>query len=319
MFFDRLLMLVLPVAFFLASSLSNGEEFNVGESVIVATESVDVMAKQQKLGSVPRGTGFKIRQKNPSWLLGEFRIGNRTVLGWVRRKAVSHANPNSTETMAHDFTWENLLYAKVKLDKDFDFDTYVDDYLIAFRLAVWKRYRNDEFQLAKKRAEALRIFRERVDDFDLNQDFVIRANLTIGKYDFKRSAFPIEEATERHYWHEHRYTGSEFPDDINVFFKNPELIGYVRVPPDAAERFLSTRKNRRGDVNRQVFANIRIRVCSMKNERNELWSEIRWAQFFSDNKRTALLYETPKPPPVTHAVPGAPKSDVGTSGDDTKD
>ena len=80
MFLGRSLMLLL--AFFLASSLLRGQDFSVGESVVVTTKSADVQSKQEKLGSVPRGTKVKIRKKNASWLLGEFQVTNQTTLGW---------------------------------------------------------------------------------------------------------------------------------------------------------------------------------------------------------------------------------------------
>ena len=300
MFVDRFAMLALVFFSFIASSALCEEDFKVGESVVVAVENADVMVGERKLGSVPRGTEFKIRQLAPSYLMGEFRLGNRTVIGWVGEEAVGRSH--SEETATHEFEWENLLYALVKLDKRFDFEAHVDDYLKAFRSAVWKQYRNDEFRLAEKRAEALLAFREVVDEFDLNQEFLVNAILTMEKYDFERSAFPIEEGTGTHYWYEDRYVDGEFPDKIRVFFKNPELIGCIPLPPDAAERFLATRKNSRGDVDRRIHARLYIRIISLKDKDGELWSEIRWAQFFSDKDRKTLLYETPKPPAESPAT-----------------
>jgi hypothetical protein len=303
-------LVILGVLFLSASAASRGEDFKVGESVIVVTENADVMVEQKKVGDVPRGTIFKIRQQAPSWLLGEFKIENRTVLGWVSQVSVRRARPDVNETTPHDFNWENLLYATIKLDKDFDFEAHIDDYLIAFRPAVWKQYRNDEFRLAEKRAEALRAFRERVGEFDMNQEFLILTSLTFGKYDFERSVFPIDQANENHYWYEYRYTDTEFPRRIMVFFKNPGLIGQIPMAADAAEEFLAARKSRGGSVDRRVYASIRVRVDSVKSRPGELWSEVRWAQFFSDRGRERLLYETPKPPPAEARKTEESASDV---------
>ncbi len=290
------------------------EAFQVGESVVVAAENADVLVGERKLGTVPRGTEFKIRQLAPSYLMGEFRLGNRTVIGWVSEEAVGRLHPGSQETAKHEFNWENLLYAMIKLDKRFDFEAQVDDYLKAFRSAVWKQYRNDEFRLAEKRAEALDAFREVVEEFDLSQEFLINTSLTMAKYDFERSAFPIEEATDTHYWYETRYVDGEFPDQIKVFFKNSDLIGCIPLPPDDAERFLAMRKDSRGDVDRQVQAKVYIRIISLKDSDGELWSEIRWAQFFSDSDCKTLLYETPRPPAES---PGAKEieSDASKTGE----
>jgi hypothetical protein len=87
--------------------------------------------------------------------------------------------------------------------------------------------------------------------------------------------------------------------------------------PDTAESFINTRKDSGGDVNRRIYAKIRIRIRSIKNDDDELLSEIRWAQFFSNKRYTKLLYETPKPPPEAPADEEGAKSDEsGTSGDD---
>jgi hypothetical protein len=297
-----------------ASAASKGEDLKVGESVIVVTENADVMVAQKKVASVPRGTEFKIRQQAPSWLLGEFQIENRTVLGWVRQEAVRRTRPDAIETTPHDFNWENLLYATIKLDKDFDFEAHVDDYLIAFRPAVWRQYRNDEFRLAEKRADALRVFRERVAEFDINREFLVLTKLTFGKYDFQRSVFPIDQANENHYWYEYRYTDTELPHKIMVFFKNPGLIAQIPMAADAAEQFLSARKSRGGEIDRRIYASIHVRVDSVKSQPGELWSEVRWAQFFSDSSRERLLYETPKPPPAGPTKTEESGSDVAGVG-----
>jgi hypothetical protein len=207
----------------------------------------------------------------------------------------------------HEFTWENLFLARVKLDKDYDFEAHVDDYLKTFRPDVWKRYHDDEFQLEKKRAEALRIFERRVKEFDLNQEFIISlATVNIDKYDFKHAAFPIKEATDHHYWYKFRSTGSEFSSRFRVYFKNPELMKYLPMPADEAEQFLAKRKDTNGNVDRELLADIRIRVSQMKNENgDELLSEIGSVQFFSSGKRERLLYKTPDAPP---AVPVGPKT-----------
>jgi len=305
MFFGRPSLLLL--AFFFLSSFAYSQDFQVGETVVIAIDSASVQSKQQNLGSVPRGSKFTIRQKNSSWLLGEFQIGNRTVLGWVATKAVRPVEIDATVVKTHEFTWENLFLARVKLDKDYDFGAHVDDYLKTFREDVWKKYHDDEFQLHKKRAEALRIFKQRVDDFDLDQEFVIpRATVHIEKYDFEHSAFPIKEATDHHYWYESRYTHSDFPDRISVYFKNPELMRYLPMPADEAERFLAERKDRDRDVDRELLAFIRIRICERKNEEgDELLTEIGGVKYFTSDKKKPLIYKTPDAPPEVPATPEA--------------
>jgi len=312
---------VLLLVFFFLSSFTYGQDFQVGETVVIATENAKVASKQENLGSVPRGTKFKIRQKNNSWLLGEFMIGNRTVLGWVQEKAVRLDDPDSKNKKTHVFSWENLLLARIKLDKDYDLEAHVDDYLKAFRPDVWKRYHDDEFQLERKRAEALRIFTQRVKDFDLDREFIISsATVNIGKYDFKQSAFPIKEATDHHYWYKSRSTGSEFPSRFEVYFKNSELMKYLPMPADQAEQFLNERKNDNGYVDRELLAHIQVRIRATKNEDgDELLSEISKVRFFSGGNRKQLIYETPDAPPEVPETPKVTDSNATDSDDGSSD
>ena len=240
---------LLLVAFLFLSSVSHGQDFHVNETVAVATDSTEVKSKQQSLGSIARDTKFSIRQKNGSWLLGEFKIDNKTVLGWVSAKSVRRVTGSEAVAKTHKFTWENLLLANVKLDKDFDFDANVDSFMQTFRKDVWNRYHDDEFQMRKKRPEALRIFKQRVKDFDLDQQFLLaNARVFFDKYSFDHSAFPILEIDETNYWYKDRYTNGDFPSRMRVFFKNTEMMQYMPLPADDAERFLATRKNKRGNV-----------------------------------------------------------------------
>ncbi len=302
---------LLLLAFFFLSPFTYGQDYQVGETVVIATPNATVKSKQENLGNVPRGTQFKIQQKNKTWLLGEFQIGNHTVLGWVQEKTVRRADHDLAAAKTYGFTWENLFLARVKLDKNYDFEAHVDDYLKTFRADVWKQYHDDEFQLHKKRAEALRIFKQRVQAFDLDQEFVIpRSTVHMEKYDFAHAAFPIKEATDHNYWYDNRYTDSEFPGQISVYFKNPELMRYLPMPAEEAERFLVARKNDSGDVDRELLASIRFRVYKRKNEEgDELLAEISGVKYFSSGEKKQLIYETPAAPPESPAIPDASKSE----------
>ncbi len=306
---------VLLLAFFFLSSFAHGQDFRVGQTVAIAASSASVQSKQQNLGSVPHGTQFTIRQKSSTWLLGEFQIGNRTVLGWVETKTVHPVENDAAVVETHEFNWENLFLARVKLDKYYDFDAHVDDYLKTFREDVWKKYHDDEFQLHKKRAEALRIFKQRVEEFDLDQEFVItRATVHIEKYDFKHSAFPIKEATDHHYWYKTRYTHSDFPGNIKVFFENPELMKFLPMPAEEAERFLAARKDRSGNVDRELLAFIRIRVSKRKNAKgDELLTEIGGVKYYTTGKPKQFIYKTPDAPPEVSATPKVIESESDSS------
>lgn len=110
----------------------------------------------------------------------------------------------TTAVQAHDFSWDTLLIAKMKLQRGFDYESHVDSYMQVFRSSAWNRYKNDEFELEDRRNETLNLMKERVDLFDLDEELTINTTFSIGKYDFGKEEFPITEATSDHYWYQSR-------------------------------------------------------------------------------------------------------------------
>lgn len=58
---------------------------------------------------------------------------------------------------AHDFTWDNLAFASIKLDKNFDIDANIEWYMEEYRTATWNLCRNDEFLMHEKKIETRKI------------------------------------------------------------------------------------------------------------------------------------------------------------------
>lgn len=191
---------------------------------------------------------------------------------------------------AHDFSWDNLLMAKMKLDKGFDYGAHVDAYMKVFRPNVWKRYQNDEFELEAKREETIALMKERISAFDLNEEFELNATMTIGKYDFEQNEFPIVEATQSHYWYEYRYSVAEFPSRMSAYFSNPEVVRAIPMEREAAQSFLNRRKDRYGNIDRKVQVNVRFKIEKLKNARDEFLVVIESAKFYDDMGRTRMIH-----------------------------
>ena len=237
-----------------------------------------------------------MKQKSGPWLLGLFQIEGRRVFGWMHPSMVHVVEPDITEQPAHEFTWHNLLLARDKVDDNFTLADHVDGYMKSVRSDVWEKSRNDEFQLQKRRLETLAIASKRVEDFDIDQDFMLKTSLTFSSYDFKKALFPIKEATDSHYWYEYqgRYT-DDLPNQLEVYLNDPKMISGIPMDATAAERFIAARKDSYGSVNRRVYANIRLRITGIRGS-GGLMAEVRWAQFFSNKNRTQLVFETPRSP-----------------------
>jgi hypothetical protein len=287
--------LALVLVLFLTTYVTGGEP-KIGDTVVVNTDQAEVRSKQGRLGTVPLGTQFSVKQQNGSWLLGLFQIEGRSAWGWMKASSVRVMEPEITQQPTHEFTWHNLLLARDKIDDNFSLEDHVDGYMQSARSGVWKQCRYDEFQLEKKRIETLAILKKRLADFDIERDFMLKTHLTFQAYDFKGSTFSINEATEDHYWYGNHYnSSSSLPSRLVVYLKDPKMIGGIPMEPEAAERFVASRKSHYGSIDRKVYANIRLRITGVRSS-GGMESEVRWAQFFSDSGRTRLIYETPKSP-----------------------
>lgn len=79
------------------------ETFAVGDRVAVSAAMTKVMAGEDQLGNIVRGTEFAVEQVNGTWLRGTMTVGGKKVSGWVKASDVARAtkrsgNPDSVGT-----------------------------------------------------------------------------------------------------------------------------------------------------------------------------------------------------------------------------
>jgi hypothetical protein len=201
-----------------------------------------------------------------------------------------------TNTVAEEFSYENMTRARMKLDPAFDFEAYAESYMRCFRPVVYKTYRNDEFQFRDKKLETIQLMKKAAEQFSPDTRMSLLTDLTLGEYDFDNSAFPIVESTGRHFW----YTpspGSEgdLPRRYEIYFDNRELIATMPLPEDKARELIARRRSRSGSVNRSVEATIIFTVTKMKNSSDEFYTTIQSATIYEDKNRTRQLYRIVKP------------------------
>ncbi len=195
-------------------------------------------------------------------------------------------------TFAHDFSWTNLMLAAVKMQPHFDYDANVDSYMQMYRPDVWNRYRNDEFELQDKREETIKIMKDRVASFSLNEEFVVHTVFKFGDYNFKKQLFPLDSLTANTCFSESapRHFGS-FPYNYKLFFTNPSRIGDIDMVKEDAKKFIQKRKDKYGSVNRRINAKLKFRIIKLKNGRDELEAELTHVTLYSDDKQVNVLEE----------------------------
>ncbi|MDX1928825.1 MAG: DUF4852 domain-containing protein [Pirellulaceae bacterium] len=197
----------------------------------------------------------------------------------------------SSNLFAHDFEWKNLLMASLKLRQGLDYDANVDSYMEVFRPDVWNRYRNDEFEMVGKRKETIAMMKQSIDSFDLEEYFDIRTSTRFRNYDFDSKCFPIDALTEKSYFYASSYPNGGFPSTIEVFMRNPKVVNKFDMGESQAKEFLRTRKDRNGDINRNVYLKLSVRIVKAKPGPNELIAEIMNYRIYADENYTKLLHE----------------------------
>lgn len=169
----------------------------------------------------------------------------------------------SPNVYSYDFSWDNLLLADAKLTPNFDYEVYVDSYMKLYREPIWKRYKNDEFELEDKRQETIQIMKDRFDQFDLDQEFFIHSFIKFGEYNFKKEEFPLEGFSATSHFSESRkryISNNAFPYAYKVFFKNYDIVKNLEMDKDSAKVFLQSKKKHSGYVDRKLPVQIKFKV-----------------------------------------------------------
>jgi len=172
---------------------------------------------------------------------------------------------------AMEFNYKDLVLATIKLTPDYDYDTFVDSYMQVFRPAVWEKSHNDEFELKSKRAETIDLMKKAAAAFNMDDPIVIHTNVDFGEYDFKEKKFALSPFSGSTFFYD-GYCCTHLPNQIKVYFTNPDFVNGIPMETDAAKAFLQKHKTN-GYVNRRLDADINIKVKSLRTD-SELDTEI---------------------------------------------
>lgn len=197
----------------------------------------------------------------------------------------------TSSASAHDLKWDDLMLASVKLNQHFDYEENVDSYMQIYMPDVWNRVKNDEFELNDKRAEVVKIMKDNVAAFSLEEDFVFLAAIQFQDYDFEKGVFPVVKMDPGMYFAHPNTRHGSFPYEYKVFFSNPQFFQDIKMSKDDAKSFVQSRKASNGSVNRMLVTEIRFRVTKNRDARGEIEAEIVRVTTFKDKERTMVLQE----------------------------
>jgi hypothetical protein len=196
---------------------------------------------------------------------------------------------------AHDFSWDNVMLAAVKLDPAFDYQGAADTYMEIYTPEVWNSVKNDEFELQDKRDEAVKMLKDKVDSFSLDEEFVIDTAMAFKDYDFDKGVFPVEKFDPNTYFYVTNVQGGKFAYKYQVFISNPDYVKDLDMDKNAAKGFLQSRKNSAGAVDRTIGAKLRFRITKLTKKEKfitaNLEAEIVGITTYADPQRATVLQD----------------------------
>lgn len=191
--------------------------------------------------------------------------------------------------LAHEFSYQNLIHARIAVDPAFDRDGAVDCYMEIFRPDVWQRYRNDEFELPARRKETIDMMGKSLKAFDVKETFLIRINDEFQEYDSKRSVFAFRPLSDTSYFTSKSGASCQsLPRELRVRFTNSALVDGIPMAMEEGRAFLNARKSSYGTVNRQIALEVNVRA--VKYDAPYLLTEIVEAKVLDDKGRVIHTY-----------------------------
>jgi hypothetical protein len=193
----------------------------------------------------------------------------------------------STGAFAAEFSFRNMYHAYMKLDRFYDYDDSVDDYMQTFRPQVWKN--KDVLVMDEKRAETMKMMKEAVAAYDLNDPFDIVTDSTLGEYDVTAQRFGFQPFDHTTYFYVQGAFGPS-AHMIKLTITNPEFISGVPIPKDKAKAFLDSRKNGYG-IDRTIKLHLKVKPTRLMSDWT-LGGDIVSVEVV-DPKQQAVLWRNP--------------------------
>lgn len=190
---------------------------------------------------------------------------------------------------AQRLSWERLLFADMHLQPSFDFNEHVDAYMRIFRPELWKRYRNDEFELAAKRRESISMMKQSASTFAPENLFLAQTSFKFGSYDFNRGLFPLDSISESSFFSYEKLYSHSLPNEYKIRFTNPSMVGDLAMGEADAKAFLQKRKYKSGLVDRKVYAKLFFSNVKLEGTQHTFMADLKSIYIYSDPDHRLLL------------------------------
>tara|TARA_Y100000782_G_C10178940_1_gene263157 strand:- start:836 stop:1636 length:801 start_codon:yes stop_codon:yes gene_type:complete len=261
----------------------------VSKSVALVLSIFFVTACKTTLPSPPDGA-----ERGPisEFIWGKSDIQSEKVSDDVLAE-VSPSKINDKYQDAYDdgYNWEYFFTAYRKMSKYFSYEQSATDLMKVYYPKTYKKYRNDEFELASKKAEAVERIKQDTNNFDETRVHKLFTEWDFGKYDFDKGEFPLESlssTTSYRFKQDHiRMPKNKFPREFKLYLTNPEVIGDLKMAPEKAKVFLQKKKNSRGRIDRELPAMFYFKFVRLDEGEGIFYGEVLGGEVYygKDDKR----------------------------------
>ncbi|MEW5682373.1 MAG: DUF4852 domain-containing protein [Pseudomonadota bacterium] len=194
------------------------------------------------------------------------------------------------------YNWAYFFTAYRKMSKYFSYDQNATDLMRIYYPDIYTKYRNDEFELASKRQAAVSKIKQTTEEFDETRVHQLFTEWDFGTYDFEKSEFPLDSLTTTTSYSfkqdSLRMPSNNFPREFRLYFTNPEVIGNLKMDPEAAKVFLQKKKNSRGTINRELPAMFYFKLVRLDEGEGIFYAEILDGEVYygKDDKRVVKSF-----------------------------
>lgn len=147
------------------------------------------------------------------------------------------------------------------------------EYLYRYMNSLYTKTKEDEFEFQSSLEQAKKNLIKLTSLVDFSKSYAIFTSFDLDNYDFENKGFLIRTEFPKYYVVESADWG-KYPG-IYIVFPNYDKFRFVSVIPNDANSFVKRRKDKYGNINREVFAKINFKIVNIDDSQrhaNERYS-----------------------------------------------
>ena len=140
-----------------------------------------------------------------------------------------------------------------------------------YHYEIYKKYREDEFEWHNRLSEIKDELNGHIKRYDINSiNYWDTLTTELGRYDFKAKGFSYKSLSPTTYISYRSPRGySSDMKSVRLFFENSGDFNFLPYPEDTAKKFVQDRKDKYGDIDREVFTIVHFTLLPVKSKESQ--------------------------------------------------